>query len=186
MIDLLRARTAAHHHDLDTDLRIEERLSGLNSRRQLIAGYRRFISQCQVVLTPHLLEISDLTLSSRFRRRETKSEPARPGNPSFDPVLPAVGTKAEALGVMYVLEGSTLGGRVILKTLRSHRVSTDELHFLDPYGEDAGALWRTFLGVLERETAPDQAAMDACVFGAINTYLFAAICLRSAHIPDGP
>jgi heme oxygenase len=79
---------------------------------------------------------------------------------------------------MYVLEGSTLGGRIILKALRSQGVSTDVLHFLDPYGKGAGELWRTFLHVLERETAPDQTAMNECVFGAIKAFVFAATCLH--------
>jgi heme oxygenase len=33
----------------------------------------------------------------------------------FVPVFPAIGTKAEALGAMYVLEGSTLGGKIIFE-----------------------------------------------------------------------
>jgi heme oxygenase len=79
---------------------------------------------------------------------------------------------------MYVLEGSTLGGKIILRTVRSKGVSTNELHFLDPYGKDASALWRVFLRVLERETTPDPAAMKECVSGATKAFVFAAACLH--------
>jgi heme oxygenase len=179
MIDLLRARTATHHQGLESGLRIEERLSGVDTRGPLIDGYNTLYSECEAVLWPHLWAMSDLTFFSRFRSRKilSKAELAGSGNPSADLVFPAVGTKAGALGAMYVLEGSTLGGKIILKTLRSKGVSTSDLHFLDPYGKDAGALWRVFLSVLERETAPDRTAMNECVLGATNAFGFAAACL---------
>jgi heme oxygenase len=179
MIDLLRARTATHHHGLESDLRIEDRLSGVDTRGPLIDGYNTFYSECEAVLWPHLWYMPDLTFFSRFRSRNIpgKTELAGSGNPLADLVFPAVGTKAEALGAMYVLEGSTLGGRIILKTLRSKGVSTSDLHFLDPYGKHAGGLWRVFLSVLERETVPDRTAMNECVLGATNAFAFAAACL---------
>jgi heme oxygenase len=179
MIDFLRARTATHHHRLESDLRIEDRLFRMDTRGPLIDGYNTFYRACKAVLWPHLWFISDLTFFTRFRSRKipSKAELAGSGNPLADLVFPAVGTKAEALGAMYVLEGSTLGGKIILKTLQSKGVSTDDLDFLDPYGKDTGALWRAFLSVLERETAPDRAAMNECVLGATNAFAFAAACL---------
>lgn len=180
MIDLLRFRTATHHRGLESDLRIKERLSRAETRGPLIVGYNTFYSEYEALLRPHLWDMSDLTFFSRFRSRKMPSttELAGPGKSSVDLVSPAVGTRAEALGAMYVLEGSTLGGKIILKTLRSRGVSTGELHFLDPYGKQAGAMWRTFLSILERETAPDQTAMNECVSGAIKAFTFAAICLH--------
>jgi heme oxygenase len=179
MIDLLRARTATHHHRLESDLRIEDRLVRMDTRGPLIDGYNTFYRAYEAVLWPHLWYMSDLTFFSRFRSRNipSKAELAGSENPLADLVFPAVGTKAEALGAMYVLEGSTLGGRIILKTLRSKGVSTGDLHFLDPYGQDARALWRAFLSVLERETAPNRTAMNECVLGATNAFAFAAACL---------
>ena len=64
--------------------------------------------------------------------------------------------------MLYVLEGSTLGGRFILQTLIGLKVDVSELTFLDPYGADAGSLWCSFLLVLERETMGDNARADAC------------------------
>jgi heme oxygenase (biliverdin-IX-beta and delta-forming) len=180
MIDLLRARTATHHHDLETGLRIAERLSQAETRGPLIAGYATFYSECETLLGPYLSDMPDLSFSLRFHSRKIPSttELAGLGTALVDLVLPTVGTKAEALGAMYVLEGSTLGGKIILKTLQSNGVSTDELHFLDPYGKDAGTLWRVFLSVLERETAPQTTAMNECVSGATKAFALAAACLR--------
>jgi heme oxygenase len=75
--------------------------------------------------------------------------------------------------------GSTLGGNTILKALRSQRISTDDLHFLDPHGKQAGAYWRTFLSVLERETGHDKATLNECIAGAMKGFAFAAECPRA-------
>jgi heme oxygenase len=179
-IDLLRAQTATHHHSLESGLNIQERLSGAETRGPLMAGYFAFYHETEATLSPHLWDMPDLAFSSRLHSRRTLSKAgvplhrARSGNPVF----PVIGTKAEALGAFYVLEGSTLGGKTILKALKREGVSTDDLHFLDPYGKDAGARWRAFLRVLERETGRDQSTINACVSGAKKAFAFAAMCLR--------
>jgi heme oxygenase len=179
-IDLLRARTAKHHHGLESGLQIQSRLSEVEARGPLIAGYFALHRETEVAVSPYLWDMPDLAFSSRVRsyRILTKTGLSRHGKLLVNPVFPAIGTKAEALGALYVLEGSTLGGRKILKALRSQGVSTDDLHFLDPYGKDAGVHWRTFLRVLERETAHSQTTMNECVSGAMKAFAFAATCLR--------
>jgi heme oxygenase len=179
-IDLLRVQTATHHDRLESGLRIEDRLSGGDTRGPLIAGYFAFHRQTEVALGPHLRDMPDLAFPSRVHARRTLSKTGYPrrGTLLANPVFPEIGTKAEALGAFYVLEGSTLGGNRILKTLRSRGESTDDLHFLDPYGKHRGEHWRTFLRVLERETAHNQSTMKACVSGAIKAFAFAETCLR--------
>jgi heme oxygenase len=179
-IDLLRARTAEHHHGLENGLDIQNRLSESGTRGPLIAGYLALYGETEAALKPHLEDMSDLAFSSRVRSRQipVKTELRRHGKLAASMAFPAIATRAEALGAMYVLEGSTLGGRKILQALRRQGVSTDDLHFLDPYGKDAGVNWRVFLAILERETAHDQTAMNECVSGAIAAFAFAGQCLR--------
>jgi heme oxygenase len=179
-IDLLRARTAEHHYGLESGLQVQHRLSGVATRDPLIAGYFALYRETEAALRPHLWDMPDLAFCSRFssRRIPGKTDLPGPGRPLVNPVFPAIGTKAEALGALYVIEGSTLGGRRILQALRSQGVSTDELHFLDPYGKDASGNWRMFLGVLERETAPNPTTMNECVSGAMKAFSFAAARLR--------
>jgi heme oxygenase len=176
-IALLRAETATQHHGLESGLRIEDRLSGDETRGPLIAGYFAFYRESEAALSPHLRDMPGLAFASRVDARQIKADPPR-GTLSGNLVFPEIGTKAEALGAFYVLEGSSLGGKKILKTLGSRGVSTDDLHFLNPYGKDARARWQTFLEVLERETAHNRSTMNACVSGAIKAFAFAATCLR--------
>jgi heme oxygenase (biliverdin-IX-beta and delta-forming) len=179
-IDLLRTRTAKHHRDLESGLRIQDRLSKAETRDRLVDGYFTFYRETETAIRPHLWDMSELAFSARVRSRDIPSKAGRPRHETLpiDAVFPAIETKAEALGGLYVVEGSTLGGRKILQELRSQSVSTDDLHFIDPYGKQTAARWHAFLAILERETGHSDATMSECVSGAIKAFGFAAMCLR--------
>lgn len=57
----------------------------------------------------------------------------------------------EALGMLYVAEGSTLGGRVILKVAQNIKeVSACPANaFYSVYGNDVGLMWKRFLAILD-------------------------------------
>ncbi|SNT00752.1 Heme oxygenase [Geodermatophilus saharensis] len=59
------------------------------------------------------------------------------------PVLPAVPGTDEALGRLYVLEGSTLGGTFIDRHLAG-LPGLPRLRSFTPYGGDTGAMWAAF------------------------------------------
>ena len=86
---------------------------------------------------------------------------------------PEPGSRSEALGMMYVLEGSTLGGRIILRELAKRGLDVSELGYLDPYGVDTGRRWRAFVSVLEAETAGDPSSMEEACSGAVKGFLHA-------------
>lgn len=71
----------------------------------------------------------------------------------------------EALGFLYVLEGSSLGGKAIEKALSGLGADMTGLSFLNPYGAATGERWRAFLAVLEREGR--DAAQSAIVRGGV-------------------
>ncbi|CAH2601068.1 bacteriophytochrome heme oxygenase BphO [Rhodovastum atsumiense] len=66
------------------------------------------------------------------------------------PSLPPAGSAAQALGSLYVSEGSTLGGRELSRRL-DHLLppGTPGRAFLLGYGEQHGAMWRSFCAALE-------------------------------------
>ena len=65
--------------------------------------------------------------------------------------LPSLDHPARALGCLYVLEGSTLGGQVVQRLLveRFGMAVADALSFFRSYGTEVGKHWRSFLGCLE-------------------------------------
>lgn len=83
--------------------------------------------------------------------------------------LPPIQSKAQAFGVLYVLEGSTLGGKMIAKMLRKNNaaaVPEDALHFFFGYGEETGSKWKTFLQALN-----NQEPAGEVIAAANNTFL---------------
>lgn len=60
--------------------------------------------------------------------------------------LPSIQNTADALGALYVLEGSTLGGAFIAKMLYQQAAVPDEqLHFFKGYGEKGMVMWKDFV-----------------------------------------
>jgi heme oxygenase len=69
--------------------------------------------------------------------------------------LPPLTGLPEALGCFYVLEGSTLGGQLLLRHLRRHfqGVPVGGFAFFRAYGEEVGSMWRAFGDVVSRASA---------------------------------
>lgn len=59
--------------------------------------------------------------------------------------LPVIENYAQAIGAMYVLEGSTLGGKIIAGMIQKRVAAVDKaLHFFNGYGEKAMNMWNAF------------------------------------------
>lgn len=79
-------------------------------------------------------------------------------------LLPGIGSVAEAFGALYVLEGSTLGGRVMAKMLRKNQhllIPEKALTFFEGYKEETGSHWKTFLMALNQQPYADAIANSA-------------------------
>jgi heme oxygenase len=77
--------------------------------------------------------------------------------------LPEISNKAQAFGCLYVMEGSTLGGRIISKWLQKNpfiSLQEEQLHFFNGYQEQTGSKWKTFLDALN-EQQDIKAVIDA-------------------------
>ncbi|SFJ03853.1 Heme oxygenase [Kaistella treverensis] len=85
--------------------------------------------------------------------------------------LASVKNLAEAFGIFYVMEGSTLGGNMIAKHLsKSGEFADAPFHYFKCYGPHTGSYWKTFKEVLDREIKPEDE--DACLRGAEKAYSF--------------
>ncbi len=69
--------------------------------------------------------------------------------------LPRLTGLPEALGCFYVLEGSTLGGQLILRHLQRHLEGepAGDFAFFRAYGGEVGPMWRAFGEVLTQASA---------------------------------
>ncbi|MFP2958601.1 biliverdin-producing heme oxygenase [Myxococcus sp. 1LA] len=99
--------------------------------------------------------------------------------------LPSLAGVPDALGCLYVLEGSTLGGQLILRHLRRHFDGTPlgTFSFFRAYGDDVGPQWRAFGEAvnLASVTSSDVAFDARAVKGAQDTFDAFAAWLRQEH-----
>ena len=85
--------------------------------------------------------------------------------------LPALHSEACVLGVLYVLEGATLGGNILRKQIAQH-LGLDTHSggsFLYVYGEDTGRRWKTFMAFLGSVQLDEHAQREA-VHAACSTF----------------
>ncbi len=70
---------------------------------------------------------------------------------ALDASAPSIRSNAQAFGALYVMEGSTLGGKIICKTIAENLGMTDKtaLSFFYGYGPEAASRWKQFLAVLD-------------------------------------
>lgn len=81
--------------------------------------------------------------------------------------LPRIQSHLEALGALYVIEGSTLGGKIISKMMQQQLgLSGAGLSFFSGYGDSTEQMWNTFKDVLNAQAEnPEQ---EAAVIAAAN------------------
>ncbi len=147
------------------------RLRSEKERRALVEGYAAMHGGAAASLAPWLSGIDGLAPAAG-----TPAGPLPPG-------APTLGSRAEALGFHYVMEGSALGGRVILRQLDAEGVDTAGLRFLHPHGARTGGRWRALLAVLDRELAGNPGALGEAAGGARKGFAFARACLGVAAPP---
>ncbi|GEL69027.1 biliverdin-producing heme oxygenase [Myxococcus virescens] len=101
--------------------------------------------------------------------------------------LPSLAGVPEALGCLYVLEGSTLGGQLILRHLRRHfdGVSLGDFSFFRAYGDEVGPRWRAFGDAVNQASiSATEDTFDArVVTGAQDTFDAFADWLRQGQAP---
>ncbi|UYQ95100.1 biliverdin-producing heme oxygenase [Chitinophaga horti] len=82
--------------------------------------------------------------------------------------VPEITNAAQAMGALYVMEGSIMGGSIIVQMLAKGGI-TEGVSFFSGYGEATGQMWGTFIGVLN-SVAPDAAAEAQAIQAANDTF----------------
>jgi heme oxygenase len=102
------------------------------------------------------------------------------------PDLPGVPDTDAALGRMYVLEGSTLGGTFIDRHLATlpGLAGGPRLHAFSPYGADTGAMWAAFRR-FTRAHVEDRGDAGRVVAAACSTFAVLADWCSPAARPQG-
>lgn len=158
MIELLRERTGKQHQELERvlipSIKAANTPAAYIKLLQLFYGYYYPLEQ-------HIAAHMDISFPGGFERRRKASLllddiAAISGAPATTPPcctdIPEITDNAQALGAMYVLEGSTLGGQVICQILMRNLAAPElpkALSFFNGYGTDTQSYWDTFVHYLQ-------------------------------------
>lgn len=152
VLHMLRAATAAQHRALEARLPLTHPDLDRATYTKIIEAYYGFHAPLQRKIEQFLgprstaPERRKIAALIKDLRALGLNDP-QIGTLPLCMTLPTLETQAQLLGIMYVMEGATLGGqvlrRIIADRLGIHADSGGE--FLDVYGRDTGRLWKAFL-----------------------------------------
>jgi len=175
LLDRLRAETRQAHDHIERVVDLKARASSLTAYRQLLARFYGFHAVWEaearaIIADPDLLEGRTRTpLLVRDLAALGAGEAEIRCLPLSPPVLRAP-RLAEALGAMYVVEGSTLGGTLIAKHVeRTLGLGPGNgCAYFRSHGADVAAMWRDFRARLLALSMP--LAHDEVVAAAQRTF----------------
>lgn len=186
VLRLLRSGTADEHEDVERTLDLLD--PGLTPAR-LVAVLERmhgFWRSAEAGLDAwaqqHPADADRLSWARRRRADLFAADLAALGAPAAaaTPDLPPVTGTDEALGRLYVLEGSTLGGTFIDRHLAAlPALAGVRIGAFSPYGERTGAMWADFRRAT-RERVADGGSPQAMLAAARTTFAALAGWCRPA------
>lgn len=165
--DYLKENTARYHDAAEAKFQSKKIFDGtftMEDYRQLLMGNylltRRLEPLAMEVLQPEFG--ATLDLESRRKLPALEKDLQALGEvlpPDTNADLPQLSVPM-AFGVLYVMEGSTLGGSVMARQLaKNPQLADKEFNYLGIYGSDLGNRWKTFQtvmnGALKEEDFPD-------------------------------
>ena len=180
----LRTATRAAHDRLENRLDVLSRCRTTTQYAALLAGFRSVYAPLE-----QALDASPLTTEAvpdwAHRRKTGWLEADLRELGAAAPALAAGSpprSVGEVVGAVYVMEGATLGGALVVRSLRAAFPEPPPHRFFDSYGAQRGAMWAAF-----RRSA-DGLAVDAApaVDAALRTFAAVeAACLPAASPEPG-
>ena len=159
---VLRSATAAEHERVEDTLALMDPALTAGRLADVLAAMHGFWLAAEEGLDAWAQQEPALAAALTWERRRRAALFAddllvlgRGGGVPARPALPPVTGTDEALGRMYVLEGSTLGGTFIDRHLATLPQLSGgiRLRAFSPYGPETGAMWHAFRRVTRAHVA---------------------------------
>jgi heme oxygenase len=164
VMERVKRETRAQHERIEKLVPIGKEVLSLSSYRSVLSSFLGLFEPIEHLLGSLPLS-PDLQFSSRKRAHLLLSDLLSLGlTEEMVKSLPrcsdliAPSSESEAIGVMYVLEGSTLGGKMISRIVHEQLGLTEEsgCSFFASSGRDAAALWQVFGEVVRKKISTPQ------------------------------
>lgn len=172
---LLKESTKQPH--LALEKKIIAKLKNVRSEKdysEVLQYFYQYFSTLEQHIAPYLT--TELLPDSEQRRKAellANDIAETGGNTVFDSAnitMPQIENEVEALGALYVMEGSTLGGPVIVNMLRDKMGITNGISFFNGYGDDTQAMWQRFVATINNRVV-EQEEQEQMIAAANDTFL---------------
>lgn len=154
--EALKICTEGEHRSIEAAVNFKEITSSSESYSELLKKFYGYYLPIEKLLVEFMVPLKEIgiNLSERtkvnFLEHDLKLMGITPSAENQCKDLPKLRNVYEALGVLYVLEGSTLGGQVIHKYLmeRNNFIRKNELQFHLGYKDQTIQMWNQFKTIL--------------------------------------
>jgi heme oxygenase (biliverdin-IX-beta and delta-forming) len=178
IVDQLKSRTSAAHSSLEERLRLACPRPSLGDYEAYLAAMYGFSAPLEAryrQLPPELAQ--ELRIERRCKaallEADLASLAARRGagttRPPLCERLPSTDTVSRTLGTLYVLEGSTLGARFLLRHLEPLGIE-DCSSYLRSYGPELKPMWEGFRNILTSHAERHPEQVEELLDAALQTF----------------
>lgn len=172
LIEKIRAATSVEHKKLEAALfpfinTIADKMDYI----LLLQAFYGYIAPVQQLIVKHIDDQLAPDMDQRRNASLLLDDLASLGvhtQPETATQLPVIDSNASAFGALYVLEGSTLGGKIISKMIAEKLGSDEALRFFKGYGAEMGKMWKIFTQQLEADKNQEHA--ETVIKAATDTF----------------
>lgn len=170
--DKLKEETKVNHQQLEKVLIVKlKSVRSKNEYAEILKLFYGYFGGLEVlidkVIDTGLLPDSERRRKTAALARDLEDLGSEIAAKASGTALPAINIHLQALGALYVIEGSTLGGTIISKMMQQQlNLTGGGLSFFSGYGEHTTRMWDTFKEILDQQAQnPEQ---EAVVIAAAN------------------
>lgn len=176
--DILKKETAQYHDEIEQKLESNKLFNGTftqaNYYKMLEVNYQ-FIAVLEPEIKSFLTE-ADLSFLDQINLNKLELLAKDLTELKLKKTLPQsnelLDNRAQALGALYVIEGSMLGGMVIAKQLKKYsELAETGFNYFGHYGQGIGSIWKSFVAYLN-DNIKEEDQQEQVLIGAIRAYQF--------------
>lgn len=174
--DILKLNTRQYHDEIENKLKSNRLFDGTFTQEdyyKMLLVNHQFIKvyEDQILSLLHEEDIEFLK-QLNFKKLELieKDLAELHLEPYKSTVVNDLENRAQALGALYVIEGSMLGGMVISKQLKKYpELAESSFNYFGHYGHDLGPIWKAFVNYLNSNVTAQDQQLEV-LNGAIKAY----------------
>jgi heme oxygenase len=167
LTDELREETKTNHQLLEKKLITRMRaMRNRSDYAHLLSVFYGYMAGLEKQISLHLNDVALPDYNERRKASALEADIKTLGG-QLPPVasieyLPKIETHLQAIGALYVMEGSTLGGQIITQMISKQLSITEGLSFFESYGDQTMAMWQRFKNMIDlAENLPGIAVIDS-------------------------